>query len=72
MDGMMKAAKDNAINPIKNYLEGLTWDGVPRLETLLVDYLGAEDTPYTRAVTRKTFTAAAAVSSSRDASSTMC
>ena len=60
MDGMMKAAKDNAINPIKNYLEGLTWDGVPRLETLLVDYLGAEDTPYTRAVTRKTFTAAAA------------
>lgn len=60
MDGMMKAAKDNAINPIKNYLEGLAWDGVPRLETLLVDYLGAEDTAYTRAVTRKTFTAAVA------------
>ena len=58
MDAMLKAAKDNAINPIKNYLEGLTWDGVPRLETLLVDYLGAEDTAYTRAVTRKTFTAA--------------
>ena len=30
------------------------WD--PRLDTLLIDYLGAEDTPYVRAVTRKTFT----------------
>ena len=31
-----------------------------RLDTLLIDYLGAEDTPYVRAVTRKTFTAAVA------------
>ena len=27
---------------------------MPRVDTLLVDYLGAEDTPYVRAVTRKT------------------
>lgn len=60
MDGMMKTAKANAIHPIKDYLEGLSWDGTPRLDTLLIDYLGAEDTPYTRAVTRKTFTAAVA------------
>lgn len=60
MDGMITAARDNAIHPIRNYLEGLDWDGVPRLDALLVDYLGAEDTPYTRAVTRKTFTAAVA------------
>lgn len=60
MDGMITAAKDNSIHPIRSYLEGLTWDGTPRLDTLLVDYLGAEDAPYTRAVTRKTFTAAAA------------
>ena len=35
------------------YLESLEWDGVPRVETLLIRYLKAEDTPYTRAVTRK-------------------
>lgn len=60
MDGMMKTAKANAIHPIKDYLEGLSWDGIPRLDTLLIDYLSAEDTPYVRAVTRKTFTAAVA------------
>ena len=60
MDGMMNAARDNAVHPIQNYLKGLVWDGTPRLDTLLIDYLSAEDTPYTRAVTRKTFTAAVA------------
>ena len=45
---------------MREYLDGCVWDGVPRVETLLVDYLGAEDTPYTRAVTRKALTAAAA------------
>lgn len=49
-----------AYHPIRNYLDGLKWDGTPRLDTLLVKYMGAEDTPYIRAVTRKTFTAAVA------------
>lgn len=31
------------------------WDGVPRLDSVLIDYLGAEDTPYTRAVTLEAF-----------------
>ncbi|WP_223144664.1 virulence-associated E family protein [Corynebacterium poyangense] len=31
---------------------------MPRVDTLLVDYLGAEDSAYTRAVTRKTLCAA--------------
>jgi len=47
-------------HPVKEYLNSLTWDGVERLDTLLVDYLGAEDTPYVRAVTRKTLVAAVA------------
>ncbi|MEN1989850.1 virulence-associated E family protein [Paenibacillus hubeiensis] len=47
-------------NDVRRYLEGLTWDGVPRLDTLFTDYLGAEDSPYTRAVSRKSFTAAVA------------
>lgn len=50
----------HAFNEVTAYLEQLQWDGVFRLESLLVNYLGAEDTPYTRAVTRKAFTAAVA------------
>ena len=50
----------HAFNEVQDYLKGLKWDGVPRLDTLFVDYLGAMDTPYTRAVTRKAFTAAVA------------
>ena len=51
-----------AFNDIQNYLRGLKgkWDGIPRLDTLFVDYLGAKDTAYNRAVTRKAFAAAVA------------
>ncbi len=48
----------HAFNEVQDYLKGLLWDGVPRLDTLFVDYLGAADSPYMRAVTRKAFTAA--------------
>lgn len=47
-------------HPVKEYLGSLAWDGKERLDTLLIDYLGAEDTPYVRAVTRKTLAAAVA------------
>ncbi|MED5019316.1 virulence-associated E family protein [Paenibacillus chibensis] len=47
-------------NDVQRYLEGLQWDGVPRLDTLFSDYLGAEDNVYTRAVARKSLTAAVA------------
>ena len=52
----------HAFNDVKDYLKGLKgrWDGVPRLDTLFIDYLGAKDTAYNRAVTRKAFTAAVA------------
>ncbi|MBS6475369.1 MAG: virulence-associated protein E, partial [Clostridiales bacterium] len=52
----------HAFNDVKDYLKGLQglWDGVPRLDTLFIDYLGAKDTAYNRAVTRKAFTAAVA------------
>lgn len=53
-------ASMHAFNEVQDYLRGLSWDGIPRLDTLFVDYLGAEDTPYTRAVTRKAFAAAVA------------
>ena len=50
----------HAFNEVVTYLRSLSWDGTPRLDTLFIDYLGAEDCPYTRAVTRKAFTAAVA------------
>ena len=50
----------HAFNPVQDYLKGLRWDGQPRLDTLFIDYLGAEDSEYTRAVTRKQFVAAVA------------
>ncbi len=58
---LTKVADDRAYHPIREYLNSLPpWDRIPRLDTLLIDYLGAEDTPYTRAVTRKTLVAAVA------------
>lgn len=61
----IKDAKDavltrHRIHPIRNYLNSLTWDGVPRLDTLIIDYIGAEDTELNRTMTRKHFVAAVA------------
>lgn len=53
-------ASVHAFNEVQKYLETLIWDGVPRLDTLFIDYLGAKDTDYNRAVCRKSFTAAVA------------
>ena len=55
-------ASMHAFNEVQDYLDGLSWDGVPRLDTLFIDYLGAEDDEagYCRAVCRKSFTAAVA------------
>lgn len=38
----------NQYNPIRDYLNGLKWDGTKRLETFLIDYCGVEDNKYTR------------------------
>ena len=53
-------AATHAFNEVQDYLNSLAWDGTPRLDTVLTDYLGAVDTPYTRAVCRKIFVAAVA------------
>lgn len=53
-------SSERLYHPIKNYFDTLTWDGTERIDTLLRDYLGAEDTQYVRAVTRKTIVAAVA------------
>lgn len=51
----------HSYNAVKDYLNSLpAWDGVPRLDTLFCDYLGAEDNEYVRAAARKSITAAVA------------
>lgn len=44
------AARKNKFHPVRDYLDGLRWDGVLRVDTWLIEYGGAADTPYTRAV----------------------
>ena len=60
MDAMSVIVEQNRFHPVKEYLDGLVWDGIERLDTLLINYFGAEDHEYTRAVTRKTMCAAVA------------
>ena len=50
----------NAFHPVRDYLKTLTWDGEDRIESLFIDYMGANDTEYIRAVTKKTLVAAVA------------
>ena len=57
VDGFMSRHRSDCLT---EYLDALTWDGVPRVEELLIRYLKADDTPYVRAVTRKTLVAAVA------------
>lgn len=56
-DALALVAETNGFHPVREYLDGLSWDGTERAETLLIDYLGAKDSDYTRAVTRKTLIA---------------
>jgi len=53
-------ASTHTFNDVADYLNGLVWDGTPRLDTLFIDYLGAEDDLYVREATRKMFVAACA------------
>jgi putative DNA primase/helicase len=39
-------------HPVRDYLDSLVWDGVPRVDTFLSAYAGAEDTSLTRAMSR--------------------
>ena len=59
-DALLAHAYNHKINDVKEYMLSLHWDGVKRLDTLLIDYFGAEDNAYTRAAMRKSLVAAVA------------
>jgi predicted P-loop ATPase len=58
--GMLIILDKHKFHPVRDYLDSLTWDGIKRLDNILIKYLGARDNKYTRTVTRKAFVACAA------------
>lgn len=55
----LNLALRDAFHPVRDYLDSLPpWDGVPRLDSWLIDFGGAEDTPFNRAVSRIVLVAA--------------
>lgn len=59
-DAMTAVLTRHTYHPVREYLDSLEWDGTPRLERLIIDYIGAADTEINRAMTRKHFIAAVA------------
>ncbi|HSX22344.1 MAG TPA: VapE domain-containing protein [Gaiellaceae bacterium] len=57
-DVVSNVAWRNRFHPVQDYLKSLAWDQEPRIERWLIDYAGAPDTPYVRAVSRIVLVAA--------------
>jgi hypothetical protein len=58
LEAVLTLARENPVHPVRDYLVRQKWDGVPRLDTLLVKYAGATDNAYVRAIGAKTMIAA--------------
>lgn len=59
-DAVALDVEKHQYHPIREYIKSIEWDGVKRIDTLLIDYFGAADTAYTRAAIRKALCAAVA------------
>lgn len=59
-EALVRYSKKNSYNPIRDFIESVKWDGVKRVETLFIDYNGAEDNLYTRIISKKILEAAVA------------
>jgi predicted P-loop ATPase len=57
---MLASAQKHAYNPLKDYLNGLAWDGVPRIANAFVRYFHSEDNAFTRQAAQKWFISAVA------------
>lgn len=57
-DAMEAEAARNRFHPVRDYLAGLTWDGVPRIDTWLCTAFGAPGNPYTLSIGAKMLIAA--------------
>ena len=43
-------AYERRFHPVRNYLNSLTWDGTARVHSWLIDYIGAEASPYAKKI----------------------
>lgn len=59
-DSLELEFEKNHYHPVLDYLRSLDWDGVKRIDSLLIRYFGADDNPYTREAIRKTLVGAVA------------
>lgn len=59
-DALSLEFEKKKFHPIVDYIKSLTWDGRQRIDTLLIEYFGAQDNVYTRAALRKMLVAAVA------------
>lgn len=53
LDGVIVSAQFEKYHPVVDYLQGLQWDGTPRVSEMLTKYAGAEDNLYTREVAKR-------------------
>lgn len=58
LEAVLTLARENPVHPVRDYLAGLKWDGVPRIDKLLVRYAQAADSAYVRAIGAKALIAA--------------
>ncbi|EMX5813369.1 bifunctional DNA primase/polymerase [Salmonella enterica] len=58
-DVVMLVADEHPFDSATTWLNGLEWDGVPRIEAFYHTHFGTADTPYTRAVSMYMWTALA-------------
>lgn len=53
LDFVIRVARENSFHAIRNFFEELPkWDGEERADNIFIKFLGAEDTQYTREVTK--------------------
>ena len=60
LQAVTNLALKNKYHPVKQIIEGKEWDKIERVETFFIDYLGAEDSEYTRTLAKRWLTGAVA------------
>lgn len=60
LEAVNAVAHDNAFHPVRQFLDGLAWDGTPRLEQWLQNHLGVADSEYARRVGKRWMVSAVA------------
>lgn len=59
-EAMLAVAQKNTVHPVREFLDGLTWDGVARVEEFFATYCGVASSDYARGVARMLFVSAVA------------